>query len=748
METNLIHLNGDTMIRPKLSYLSLWRLIVLIVLVNLYSIFAQQRDPEKYKRWNELNINKVSTVFDNVGMLCDGDNQNYDLARVPSFEYPTGSGIQYGTCVAVVIGAPFPQDSEVVGGVNPNNYPYCDGAMDEGPADFWNNTHFAAYPEFVNPTVASVSTDKTSWPDKWPEYLPNYYYYTGLTNQTITNNNLPQVPIKLDPNTGWPGFGPNGEQICDQGTFNVCYDWGGPDQIGSANPQTRWLRTQMIMRSMAWKGTLYQDFIVWVFIVRNPTNQTIKQVTMGIHDDMGFFPAFSDPSAYDADRAYYDPSLQLAYGSDDDGFEVNPKTGADMTAKDIGWGGVVVLRMPGGNHKVRSYDATHYWIGQTTAAGSGGDPEMYYNWNLRNGNDPEDSDNDGIDDDYDHDGTPDTLNGGPNYYVGSGADALQVLGSHAFDMKPGEMDTLIFATVFGMSEKDIKTHAKAAIALYHNNWKPTVAPPAPTVEAFGGDGKVVLVWGTQSEEQDKFEGYKIYRSQDNGQTWGSETFNDFSGGTHYVPLAQFDRKDGIQGNYKTLPEYAWFNLGEESGLPERFVVQGDSIRGLNLGHTLKYFSDGDSVNVYIDRTVLNGVNYRYYVAAYDTGNGIIGPLENSAASQANVGDNTVSLIPQLDVETKNLDQVRVVPNPYVVSTVWETGWKEHIVQFTGLPQTATIKIFNSSGELVRTLRKDDNTSIAKWDLKNENNQLIAPGVYFYYLSSNIGSKTGKIFIIL
>ncbi len=77
-----------------------------------------------FKRWNKMSINKVATVFDNAGMLCDGNNQNSNLARSPSFEYPQGSAKEYGTCIAVVVGAPFPQDPAVVGGVNPDNFPY------------------------------------------------------------------------------------------------------------------------------------------------------------------------------------------------------------------------------------------------------------------------------------------------------------------------------------------------------------------------------------------------------------------------------------------------------------------------------------------------------------------------------------------------------------------------------------------------------------------------------------------------
>ena len=85
------------------------------------------------------------------------------------------------------------------------------------------------------------------------------------------------------------------------------------------------------------------------------------------------------------------------------------------------------------------------------------------------------------------------------------------------------MDTLLFATVFGATEEEIKTNSQRALTLFKNNWKPIKAPPAPIVESFTNDKKVTLIWGTDSENDPKFEGYKVYRSQDNGQSWGAET---------------------------------------------------------------------------------------------------------------------------------------------------------------------------------------------------------------------------------
>ncbi len=71
-----------------------------------------------------------------------------------------------------------------------------------------------------------------------------------------------------------------------------------------------------------------------------------------------------------------------------------------------------------------------------------------------------------------------------------------------------------------------------------------------------------------------------------------------------------------------------------------------------------------------------------------------------------------------------------------------------MIQFTGLPQQATIKIFNSNGDLINTLTKDNDSSILEWDVKNEYSQLVAAGVYFYVIISPIGSTTGKFFVIL
>ena len=67
-----------------------------------------------------------------------------------------------------------------------------------------------------------------------------------------------------------------------------------------------------------------------------------------------------------------------------------------------------------------------------------------------------------------------------------------------------------------------------------------------------------------------------------------------------------------------------------------------------------------------------------------------------------------------------------------------------------MPETATIKIFNLAGDLVRTLRKTDaSSSIIEWDLLTENRLPVASGVYVYHIDvPGAGSTMGKLVVFM
>jgi hypothetical protein len=105
---------------------------------------------------------------------------------------------------------------------------------------------------------------------------------------------------------------------------------------------------------------------------------------------------------------------------------------------------------------------------------------------------------------------------------------------------------------------------------------------------------------------------------------------------------------------------------------------------------------------------------------------------------------------------QNLSNIRVVPNPYIVQSTRETpptagtfGRGERKIEFINVPQGATVSIYTSRGEHIRTLFQDGSiqNGTIKWDVKTKENLDIAYGVYFYVVESSAGTKTGKIAVI-
>jgi hypothetical protein len=70
------------------------------------------------------------------------------------------------------------------------------------------------------------------------------------------------------------------------------------------------------------------------------------------------------------------------------------------------------------------------------------------------------------------------------------------------------------------------------------------------------------------------------------------------------------------------------------------------------------------------------------------------------------------------------------------------------ITFTALTGQVTIKIYTLSGELVKTLSKDDSSNSIAWNVANDKGEGVASGVYLYVMeSSQSGKKIGKLMVI-
>jgi len=113
----------------------------------------------------------------------------------------------------------------------------------------------------------------------------------------------------------------------------------------------------------------------------------------------------------------------------------------------------------------------------------------------------------------------------------------------------------------------------------------------------------------------------------------------------------------------------------------------------------------------------------------------------------------------------DLDNIRVVPNPYIITNTWEpqnpyaNGRGERDLHFTHLPPNCTIRIFNVKGQLVKTLEHEASGSGSQeqipeyngtltWNMLSEDNLDISYGIYIYHVDApGIGEKIDKFVVI-
>ncbi|NQV37133.1 MAG: hypothetical protein HQ509_03895 [Candidatus Marinimicrobia bacterium] len=100
------------------------------------------------------------------------------------------------------------------------------------------------------------------------------------------------------------------------------------------------------------------------------------------------------------------------------------------------------------------------------------------------------------------------------------------------------------------------------------------------------------------------------------------------------------------------------------------------------------------------------------------------------------------------IEANPLKDIRVVPDPYVVTNIWETSEFGKKLQFNHLPDQCTIKIYTLVGDHIATVNHDDPNGYAFWDMRTKNDQFIAPGVYIFYAKTPDGGEaTGRFLVI-
>jgi len=779
-----------------------WMVLPLSVLLLLTLLQAEGISQQRleWERWGNIGVGKLVTKMSNTNNIGSGRLKYPELAKFPAFEYPynpdpNGRHIYYATGVSFHVGG-FSMDRGPSWNHDPNTYnvPLLESG-DQASYRFYKGFHFDGFPDYINssPTASIPVSDRPeSWPENgWPATYPTtdpVLQRSAPNYPTVYNTGMAQpIPLPLDTLTGFPGAGPNkytppglyypGQVVADEEAFTVSFAKNRDNDQDNGH-----LMVYTTLRALSWKGDLAEDMLFWIFTVTNIGTMPIDSTFMGIFADFDFpWASYAEYNSYSRVDAFafdiYDKDentgkeYKIAYGWDGDGdvpgavFGDWPYMKAKLTDETpvdhVALAGVIFLQTPeneqtGEELGITTFDAFGATI-KGLPEGIGNTVQAFYWLNAVNagvngiGNDPDDPDGDRIDNwTWEH-----PFPVGSEQLYDRGYRCAMTVNTGPFTLQPGETDTLICATVMGETRADLFKNAKIARKIFESGWVVPKPPFAPRVIAEVSSGQVVLRWGTISENAElnerfgrqPFEGYKIYRSEDGGKTWGELPITDANGtAVDYVPLAQFDLADGITGPSPVLP---LFNRGNDTGL-DPIRAPSDSLHeifvkelGKTIVDTLRYR--------YVDKDVLNGFNYTYAVVAYGAGDENpdgLQPLQNARTA----GPNVVSVVPHADmaVTRKDLDLVKVVPNPYRVINPQERAPRERMLKFTHLPARCTIRIFNVAGELIVTLHHGADSPIASeevWNLRSKENREVAPGLYFFHLKSDLGEKTGKFVII-
>lgn len=151
--------------------------------------------------------------------------------------------------------------------------------------------------------------------------------------------------------------------------------------------------------------------------------------------------------------------------------------------------------------------------------------------------------------------------------------------------------------------------------------------------------------------------------------------------------------------------------------------------------------------VFADRTALAGFVTDYAVTS-------IGPFEDNDYDETPIGQSPVVTILPATAPADNLERVAVVPNPFKGSAQWDPAVGEGRVHFIHVPAYATVRVFTSSGELVRELKNDPNSSPGGetgdvfWDLRNGEGKKVVSGIYIYQVETTKGQSRKGHFVII
>ncbi len=242
----------------------------------------------------------------------------------------------------------------------------------------------------------------------------------------------------------------------------------------------------------------------------------------------------------------------------------------------------------------------------------------------------------------------------------------------------------------------LKNSIDRARRLYNDGYKlSSIPPPSPDIEIFG-----------QPSNQSIAVSWKPLEN-----TW----VNPISGKSDLMKYRLYRSDRSFIGPYKLLREI----------FPSKSLdVQ-------------RYYSADLDEWVYQDQSISLAAGYYYAVTSVD-----------SSGKESWMTNRNEKAIQATRSAAENALNVKVFPNPFKEVSGFPTAGTENYIVWSNLPALCTIRIYTSSGELVKTLQHENpNTGEEVWDQLSNARQRTSPGIYFWTVESNVGNAKGSLIII-
>ena len=223
---------------------------------------------------------------------------------------------------------------------------------------------------------------------------------------------------------------------------------------------------------------------------------------------------------------------------------------------------------------------------------------------------------------------------------------------------------------------------------------------------------------------------------------------DYNRGSRKVAnvIGWTDEAENIPDAYDGSKNLAGYIVYRSGYLPIGAWTVVDTVRKSDA----RYYAAGRYT--YIDSAISIGKGCYYALTAFNTTRATwtgvqtltnVAPMETSIFANRTATPFVATLPP-----TQTVNEVLVVPNPFVIGTGFAQPGSGDKIQFVNIPNPCTIRIYTVRGDLVKTITVgSDVGSIVSWDQVTDFGQFVKSGIYVYHLESSVGTKTGKLAIV-